>query len=136
MKKRSVLVKLRSVIVFALLTLFAVSVASAEDKALGLKLGEPIAFGQQHTILVSSVVLNETTTLSCVFITGKSASAPSITKCFSTAAISVSDPVVLDNSHVAISILAVPTQAKPVLCVFQTGEDEKAPISYDCQQTS
>lgn len=128
--------KLRSLIVLAFLTLFVVNVAMAEDKALGLKLGEPIAFGQQHTILVSSVVLNETSILSCIFITGKSAAAPSISKCFGSGSVSVSDPVVLPNSHIAISILVTPEQAKPVLCIFQTGEDEKAPISYDCQQTS
>lgn len=118
----------------ALMGLFAISTVHAQDNnAITFKMGDPVAFGERHTVTVGSVSLGDSQTLTCVLVGGKSATAPSITKCFSSATISVSSATSLPNAHVSIAVLIAPSQAKPVMCIFQTGEDDKAPISYDCQ---
>jgi hypothetical protein len=128
-------VKLKSVLVLILLvgSLFVSAVHAQDNNTIDFKLGDPMPFGERHTLTVGSVTLGETQILTCVLVGGKSAAAPSVTKCFSSATVSVSGMTTLPNSHVSIAVLVAPSQAKPVLCIFQTGEDDKAPISYDCQ---
>lgn len=130
--------KLKLVLVLlAVIGVLTVSSVHAQDNnTLDFKLGDPMPFGERHTITVGSVSLGETQILSCVLVGGKSAAAPSITKCFSSATVSISGATTLPNAHVSVAVLIAPSQAKPVLCVFQTGEDDKAPISYDCQPAS